>query len=202
MSDPDFDGVERIVRFLLQGLDPNLRYHSIHHTLDDVLPNAIELISHCNKLSDEEKLIVKTAALLHDVGFLDRYENNEEKGCDQAKHLLPKFGYTQHQLDEVCVCIMATKMPQNPGNHLLSQIVCDADLLYIATDSFFDRSNALREERQLVLGKTYTDNEWIQKNIDFLNKHQFFCDFVKESHKDKKLENKNRLVQLLKSTTK
>lgn len=64
---PDFEGAQSLVYSQLQNLDKNLYYHGIHHTFDDVLPNAIKLCK-AENLSEEETLIVKTSALFHDTG--------------------------------------------------------------------------------------------------------------------------------------
>ena len=40
---------------------------------------------------------------------------------------------------------MATKMPQAPQNKL-QQIICDADLYYLGTDTYLSKSNKLYKE--------------------------------------------------------
>lgn len=91
----NFEAVKKHVWDLLEKLDPNLYfYHSRDHTFVDVLPAAIELGKQ-EGISEEEMLLVSTAALYHDVGYLDVYEKNEPFGAKRAREELPSFGYAQ-----------------------------------------------------------------------------------------------------------
>jgi uncharacterized protein len=65
-----------------------------------------ELLSKEENISEEDTLLVKTAALFHDTGFLDQYEKNEPQGCDRARKYLPQCGYSSEQIEKICVMIM------------------------------------------------------------------------------------------------
>ena len=72
-----------ILKRLENELDPRLGYHNLSHTLD-VLEQA-EVIAKQEKISDEHDiLLLKTAAVFHDSGFLMVYKNHEEKSCEIA----------------------------------------------------------------------------------------------------------------------
>lgn len=150
MSSINFENVKALVWQQLESLDKNLFYHGRHHTFDDVLPTAIE-IGKAENLTEEQLLIVSTAALYHDTGFLDQYEKNEPMGVERARQQLPQFGYvfkfifiitnsyTQDQIDQIAACIMATQVPQQPASNILAQVVCDADLAHLGKDTYFLR---------------------------------------------------------------
>jgi len=195
----DFEGAKQLVhQQLSQGLDKNLFYHGAHHTFDDVLPNSILLINEMKDLlTDEQALIVKTAALFHDTGFLDQYDKNEPRGCDRARQYLPPFGYTQSQIDEICVCIMATQMPQNPGENLLAQMVCDADLGHLGTDLYFLRAEALRMELTRLKGLKLSPLEWNKSNVPFMEKHRYFTVGAGNLFQKTKEQNMRQLLELL-----
>lgn len=162
----------------LENLDDRLYYHNIAHTRDDVLKNAI-LLAEEAQLNDSETLIVKTAALFHDTGFLDQYSANEIFGCKRARLILSEFAYTENQINEICDCIMATQMPQNPKTRL-QQIVCDSDLGYLGSSSFIEKSNKLREEIIAMKNKNIGEGEWKRMNLEFLLGHNYF---TPEAHK-------------------
>src|SRR5438477_3878064 len=113
---------------LTADLLPDLTYHGIHHT-KDVL-TAVIMLAKAEQMSPSDTLLIKTAALYHDIGFTKQYKNHEEAGCEIARKSLPMFGYDPVQTEKICAMIMATKIPQTPQN-ILEQILCDADLDYL-----------------------------------------------------------------------
>ncbi|KAF0973972.1 hypothetical protein FDP41_006903 [Naegleria fowleri] len=175
----NYEGVYRLVHEQLQALDKDLFYHNIGHTFEDVLPASI-LLAKEEGLNEEDLLIVKTAALFHDTGYLDQYSKNEPKGCERARQYLPQFGYSEEQIEKVCKCIMATMVPQNPGDCRLCQIVCDADLGHLGTDLYFLKSECLRLELERVYKKPIAPRDWHISNLDFLQKHQYFTNAAKK----------------------
>jgi predicted metal-dependent HD superfamily phosphohydrolase len=188
----NFENLKNLVSSQLQGLDKRLYYHSPSHTLDDVLPNAI-LLSERAGLTENETTIVKLSALFHDTGFLDVYENNESYGCLRAQKMMKKFGYTSDQIDQVCKCIMATQMPQNPKTKM-EQIVCDADLGYLGSNQFFGKSrNLLMElldmENNHVKDLIHPEAEWMKMNLEFLEKHRYWTSEAIELFQDNKNKN-------------
>ncbi len=93
MSQPDFERArEYVLMRLEQELPPNLFYHGIHHTRDDVLP-AVARLAAMARLSKRQTLLLKTAALYHDIGFIEQYEMNEPVAIRIASETLPSFGY-------------------------------------------------------------------------------------------------------------
>ncbi|MFC7667167.1 hypothetical protein ACFQT0_06865 [Hymenobacter humi] len=76
-----------IVDELRRSLSPTLYYHGLHHTLD-VKAVAMEL-AYAEGVTDTESLVLlRTAALYHDAGFLHTYQGHEARGCEPgARHL-------------------------------------------------------------------------------------------------------------------
>ena len=75
----------------------------------------MELIGWAEGCSDEEILLLKTAALFHDVGHTIDYDNHEYYGTQIAREMLPEFNYTHDQIDHICQLIMSTKLPPKPN---------------------------------------------------------------------------------------
>ncbi|MBL1180138.1 MAG: HD domain-containing protein [Bacteroidetes bacterium] len=183
-----------ILKMLEEKLPSNLHYHSIAHTKD--VCQAIERIALMEGVVGEELFLLKTAALYHDSGFVQQYETNEAIGADMAKEALHQFGYTQEQIEIVQQLILATKVPQQPQNHL-EQIICDADLDYLGRDDFHSIADNLKLEL-LERNKIQNDKQWDEIQIKFLEAHHYFTPSAIQLRQDKKLKNieeiKNRLA--------
>jgi len=132
-----------ILSRLKDELDSRLGYHNIAHTLD-VLEQA-EVIATQEKVTDKhDVLLLKTAAIFHDSGFLFVYKNHEVKSCEIASESLRNV-FSEEDIKKVFGMIMATKIPQTP-NTLLEQIICDADLDYLGRNDFEPVSRSLHKE--------------------------------------------------------
>ena len=165
-----------IVKRLEGDLPKGLHYHGIHHTMD--VCKAVERLAIWEGVKGEELYLLKTAALYHDAGFIDSYESNEPIGANLAKEMLPNFGYTPEQIEQVIELIEATKIPQNPKNHL-EEIMCDSDLDYLGRDDFYPIAETLRQEL-MEFGKLKDEPEkWVEMNIGFLSSHSYFTDSAK-----------------------
>ncbi|CEO98698.1 HD domain-containing protein [Plasmodiophora brassicae] len=176
---PDFEGAYRLVHGQLLALPPTLSYHSIHHTFQDVLPCCIQLAQE-EGLTPERTLLVKTAALFHDTGFLDQYDKNEPFGVERARKYLPQFGYSPQQIDEIAKIIMVTECigpgHQDPGDDICCRIMCDADMYSIGSDCYFHRAEGLRLEIMRVKKKVLPARDWHIRNLDMVKNHHFFTE--------------------------
>ena len=160
-----------IVNELRRGLAPNLHYHGLPHTLD-VAAVALELAAAGGVTDPKILVLLHTAALYHDDGFLQSYQGHEEQGCALARTSLPEFGYSAGQVAQVCALIQATKYPQEPHSYL-EKILCDADLDYLGRPDFVSISTSLYHEltaRQLIAD----ERAWFELQARFLASHHFW----------------------------
>ena len=191
---------EYIFKRLEKELPSHLTYHNTAHTRS-VLHHTEEL-AHAENINGESINILLTAALLHDVGFLRSYDDHEEASCQIASEILPGFGYTHEEIDKVRSVIMATKIPQQPRSKL-DEVMCDADLYYLGTNSYENTAEKLYHELQYK-GLYTNKNEWVRTQIDFIKSHQFFTRTAKKRlEKQKKynlkvLQSKKPVVSELK----
>lgn len=170
---------------LEKSLPATLTYHNARHT-KEVIRVALQLAS-AEKLSSREVELLRTAALFHDAGFLEGYDNHEELSCKMARESLPQFGYSPEDIDEVCRLIGATRFSQKPSDNL-EAILCDADLSYIGTDNYFSVSESLFIELQQA-GKLKTWEEWQKLQIKFLETHQYYSHAAARLYTGKKSHN-------------
>ncbi len=183
-----------ILNKLRNELPDQLGYHGLHHTMD-VLKMAAELCE-SEGVSQHERVLVKTAALFHDAGFVkNKHAGHEAEGCRLVQELLPRFGYQPEDIDCICRMIMSTKIPQSPTN-LLEQILCDADLDYLGRDDFFSIGDSLFRELQAysLIGDEQT---WNRLQVSFLSAHRFHTNTnktLREPVKRRYLEELQELV--------
>jgi uncharacterized protein len=182
----DYKKIEQdVFKILSSGLNSNLHYHGLHHTRD-VLKNTL-LISEKENINEENKLLLKLAALLHDIGFIEKYDGHEEAGCKLSKEILPSYDIGDEDIEKICGMIMATKIPQNPKTQL-EKIIADADLMYLGTNSFNAIGNTLFREL-MENNKLKNEMDWNKIQASFLSNHHFHTDFCINSFTQKKVEN-------------
>jgi uncharacterized protein len=174
-------------------LKSDLTYHGVHHT-KDVL-TAVVMLAKAEQMSPADTILIKTAALFHDIGFTKTYKDHEEVGCEYARKNLPKFGYNPVQVEQICEMIMATKIPQNPHNQL-EEILCDADLDYLGRKDFYPISNTLFQEF-IHYGSVKGKLEWDKLQIKFFENHHYFTKTAKALRLPEKNERLKELKKLV-----
>ncbi len=75
-------------------------------------------------------------------------------------------------------CILNTGVPQSPKNNL-EPTLCDADLIHLAGDDYFNKVALLLEEIQKTKSCKISEQEWLKMNENFLNNYCFFSDYSK-----------------------
>jgi len=185
-----------LIHKLEVGLPSYLSYHDIHHTKSVI--NACEHLAKTENISGDELVLLKTAALFHDAGFLQHHDEHEDLSCQLARKHLPEFNYTQNQIETICQVIMATKIPQKPVNHL-GEVLCDADLYYLGGDQYAaNAENLFKEYKKLDIVKNQI--EWEVKQTKFLSAHHYFTQTaIKE--RDEQKQNTLRDIQSKLSAT-
>lgn len=166
-----FTDIQEIILDKLEKELPDyLYYHNVKHTVDIV--TEVELIGWGEGCTDEEILLLKTAGLFHDAGHTVAYDNHEYHGTVLAREMLPKYNYSEDQINRICEIIMATKLPPRPNN-LLEEIICDSDLDYLGRSDFIPVSNTLYEELK-AQNKIGALNDWNKMQVKFISGHQYF----------------------------
>ena len=157
-------------------LPSNLYYHSVEHTIDVII--QVEYIGFAEKISEEDLLLLKTAALLHDFGFTIAYDKHEIFGVKIAGEILPGYLYSKVQIEKIGELITCTRYPSKPAN-LLEQIMCDADLDYLGREDFEGLSKNLYLELA-ERKKIRSLEEWNKTQIRFIEKHTYFTETARK----------------------
>lgn len=172
-------------------------YHSWQHTLSVV--KSCKILAQKMGLSAGQIELLAVAAYLHDVGYALSVDEHEAAGVVMAKRFLAHNDYDFKNIQEVADCIASTTAGCCPQN-ILQQILCDADLCSLGSETGFLWSKRLRSERETLLGKTYSDVEWLQLNIHFYENHQYHTPAARqlyEAIKQNNLEKMKRLSEIV-----
>ena len=167
---------KKALHMLHTELSDDLCYHGMEHTLD-VLKVCDGYIRRGN-LYGEKAMLLRTGALCHDLGFTIAYQNHEENGISLALQLMKEYYFTPAQRKVVVGLIRATEVPQTPKTNL-ERILCDADLDYLGRDDYDRISNLLLKELK-HFGVDLTQEEWMQKQISFLEDHNFHTPYAQK----------------------
>ena len=190
----DFEGAKKYTLNRLRSeLSDKLYYHSVDHTLD-VLDAATQL-AEMENVNGYDKVLLKTGALFHDLGFIETYDGHEDASIRMAKKVLPDYGYSMDDIKVIEGLIRSTVIPQTPKTHL-EQIMADADLDYVGRDDLFVIGQRLQYEWQLH-GKISSLREWHEKQLQFLKAHNYFTKSARKLREERKQENIKELETLM-----
>jgi len=191
---------EQVHKFMVQklenGLPSSLTYHDAGHTKNVI--EAAEHLALAENVSGDDLVLVKTAALFHDTGYMQIYKGHEEVSCNLAKKHLPDFGYTPDQVETVCRLILATRWPTSPTDHL-EMILCDADMYYLGTEHYTFYADKLYLELKHN-GTVKTNVEWLLRQVEFLSTHKYYTQTARRDREEQKQKDLDRLRMTLESS--
>jgi class 3 adenylate cyclase/predicted metal-dependent HD superfamily phosphohydrolase len=197
LSPIDFEHMRNDVVNRLKALLPeDVIYHDISHTLN--VEKAAERYARLEGIDEDNILLLRTAALYHDTGFILQYHHNEAFAIQMAESYLPRFGYTSEQIAIVSDMIRATESQQEPQS-LLAQIMCDADHDYLGRADYFTIANKLRFELENN-NLRMNDIQWIEFQLHYLvNIHRYY---TKTAQNIRLIGKKQRIAELQKQLEK
>jgi HD superfamily phosphodiesterase len=167
-----------VTELFQKGVDPKFTFHNLTHT-QQVVSAASEMAGHFN-LNEDDRVVLLLAALFHDTGFKSGHpEEHERESIRLATEFLQQQGADADLIQRVSSCIQATRMPQSPLSQV-EKILCDADLFHLGSGDFKKRNEQLRMEQEAYFGKPISKREWRQRNIEFLESHQYFTDYAQQ----------------------
>jgi len=154
---------------LENNLPGSLSYHDAEHT-KSVIEKSVYLAEK-EGLNPSEIELIKVAALYHDAGFMLGRDEHEDKSCKLATKELPAYNFSKEQIKTICGMINATRIPQKTHN-IYEDIVADADLFYLGTETYDYYSNKLYLEIKHSR-PDISEKDWLKIQLDFLQSHKF-----------------------------
>jgi predicted metal-dependent HD superfamily phosphohydrolase len=177
---------EYVTHLYRNKVDPHFVFHNLGHT-QQVVAAAKELGAHYN-LNDDDLFVLLLAAWFHDTGFSSgRAEEHEKESIQLATEFLTERNVDPQVIQRVSSCIQATHMPQSPLSQV-EKIMCDADLFHLGSTEYKKINDQLKQEQEYYFKKEFSKKEWRQRNIEFLETHQYFTDYAQQIQEPRKQE--------------
>ncbi len=180
------DAEAYVVQLLSEKLTVHHKYHHLNHTLD--VRSAANTLAAMAGLSPEDQELLELAALFHDTGFVDTYEEHEAKSGAIAEQFLAERGYPQDKIQVIRSAIDATK-PGVVPDFFLAELLCDADLSHLARPDYEEISNGLRYEWKFFRNSKMKKREWREENVKFLKAHSYYTQVAQGVYGTGKAEN-------------
>ena len=187
INDTLIEEVQQYVTELLEkNLSDTIKFHNADHSR--YVADAVETIGKGNGLSDEEINLAKIAAWFHDTGYIAASENHEQEGVNLATSFLKSKGVDNASIDRITQAILSTHMPQSPKD-IISEVLCDADLMHLTEDDYFDRVEKMRQEWSAFTGAKIGKLKFHKKSVNFFQKHNYHTRFARETLDPRKQKN-------------
>ncbi|NEQ54449.1 MAG: HD domain-containing protein [Leptolyngbya sp. SIO3F4] len=185
-KDPIKEVSDEVGRMLREDFPLLYSFHDYGHTLSVV--KAANILSFYHDLTEQEKEVLILSAWLHDIGYLFDNREHEEAGAHYALHFLLEKGFSQNTSLQVRDAIRKTKLYAVPETKV-QMILKDADLYHLSQPDFFVETEKLRLELYDLNVCTCSKEEWIQKNLDFMEQHRYYSEFASNYLTEGKLIN-------------
>ncbi|MEM6378185.1 MAG: HD domain-containing protein, partial [Bacteroidota bacterium] len=170
-------------------------YHNYQHAVD-VAQSAVA-ISSFYKLTEAELAALHIAAYFHDSGYDQGSIGHEDRGKTYARSFLESEATPEEEIILVEGLIEATK-PQITPQTLLQKILKDADISHVGSDHYWDRCSRVRQELLLTQQEFMSEDEWVDFELQFIQRHQFITDAAYTLYQEKKKKNISRLKKYAK----
>jgi predicted metal-dependent HD superfamily phosphohydrolase len=167
-------------------LPRQLVYHSFKHT--NTVAKEAAALGQAAKLAapDQEALVL--AAFFHDTGYLDRYDGHEYRSMELAEQWLTQQGYPAERIALVKDIIKATHRDEKRDTEL-QKLMVDADMSNLGREDCMADAELLRTEWEATQGRVYSNTEWAEFQLDFLQQHKYLTEVGKDRYKDQLKDN-------------
>lgn len=186
-----------VTKLYAEKIDDTFKFHTFKQAQRKV-KTAVRIAEGLHISAAQIEVLV-LAAWFYDTGFTRVYEKHELLSAEIAREFLADHHYPKQKIEQVVDCILGTGEDRQPTNDL-QKILYDANISYIGRKNYFKRIGQLREEVELRLKKKYTDNDWLVRNIDLINRLDFFTDFARDRYGAMRIRNLSALREKLKES--
>jgi adenylate cyclase len=161
---------EKVFGTILSDLPASLHFHRIEYA-HKVYDQSF-LLCRAEEVEQEDRLLVRTAALMLFTGLTQSYNNFENRSSVIAREILPGFKYSEVQIDQICNLILSTKPPFHPNN-LLEKILIDAKMEYIGRPDYSTQIKLLFQEL-IEAGVKLNGQQFKKQQLELLYGFKFY----------------------------
>jgi pentatricopeptide repeat protein len=161
---------EKVFEELISKLPDYFHFHGPHYSRK--VYNQSFLLSRAEEIEQDERLLVRSAALMLYTGLSQSYAHFENRSVVIARDLLPEFKYSEKQIDQICNLILSTKAPFKPNN-LLEKIMIDARMEFIGGSDYPEKAKLLYHEMREA-GIKINGPQFKRQQQELLHEFEFF----------------------------
>ena len=184
---------EKIFEVFSSEGNEKLTFHNLRHTME--VYSQAELLGRAESLTEEDLLVLKTAALLKDIGYLKDYRAPEEKSAGFAESELPRYRFTESQVHQVEMLLRSSAIV-NAASSLLEKILMDAQTLYYGRVDFIPQCENLYQE-ELHYGLAQGKAEWVRSMMQKVRMHEYFTSTARKLREVSREEQVRQLENLV-----
>lgn len=180
-----------IAALLAEKLPENIVFHNFNHAL--LVKNYAETIGRQADLTADEMNILRICALFHDTGYINSYVQYKEESVLIASAFLAKHEVDEQTINQVAEIIRESKLPYKSKDKI-SEVLCDADMMYIASENCMEQFDLLYEETALMKPKTVKRAVFERSCLGFFATHTYLTEYGKTVLQFKKEDAAKRIA--------
>ncbi len=183
------------VKELLEAYEDKLYYHNFEHALRTA--KSVGELAEDAQLSSDTKEDLVIAAFFHDVGYIKNPKDHEEISKSIALKFLESRNISNEKRNRIAAYILATKDDWD-GDDEIALLLKDAVMSGLASKKYLEHAEELRLEMNAISGSKITEEEWLIKNIDFMEKTDYVTNSAFNRYDKKKKKNLKKLYKMKK----
>ncbi len=161
---------ETVVKMFDDEAPPNMYFHN--SSLVKSICTQAEILATAEKVTDEEFIGLKLAALFLYTGFISDYdyEQHAESSLLTVEEMLPRYGFDRQEIDEIKRLIRNSY--SDIQESLTDNILHDARYDYLGRIDYIKLTDKLLKEEN-EYGKIHNRKEWLESQIKLIASHDF-----------------------------
>lgn len=181
---------------------PDIYYHTKEHTTKYVYPQALK-IAKLEGLSERETMLLSIAAAFHDVGYIEKYMENETVAGKYAEQFMrsKKDFFTEREIAIVREAIKCTDR-KTDTKEIIAKILMDADMSSMGSSNYINIVFNLRKEylkhpeQGFMHQKALVDSDWWTMELKFIKEHKWLTSGATTLFSEEKRNNTEKVKQL------
>ena len=159
---------EYVIKMFEDEAPPNLYFHNTSMLKNAV--NQVDLISNAERISQEDLIDLRLAAIFMLTGYINNYGKPSEGACQNVEEVLSKFAFTRKNTEAVQRMISDFFLGKTDSVQL--QVLHDAFYDYYGKIDFLKLLEKLMKE-ETEYGLVKNPAGWLQERKKDLSQHEF-----------------------------
>ncbi len=167
-----------ISALMAEKLSENMLFHNFSRTL--LVKKYAEAIGEQEQagLDAGEMNILRICALFCEAGYVNSYEDWNGESIAIASAFLADHGIDRQTVDQIAGVIRSAGIPPEPKDKI-AEAICDAVMMYIASDNGIEQFDLLVDECALMNIKAAKRQSCEKEQLQFLGNHAYFTEYGK-----------------------